>query len=215
MNAATHLVRPTTVEQTTGRVTRVEGATVAVRTGHGEVIANRAASCLLEPTAGDLVLLASVSTGESYVLGVLERENDGPARLSFEKDVELHTPGQLSLHGVNGVRLVSDGALSLLGRSLDAVAREGTLLLRSLHVVSQAVQADTGKLKFLAQVVESTVDRLSARFGNVYRRVDELEQVQAGQVQMRVDGNLDLRGGNTLVTAERLVKVNAEQVHMG
>ena len=216
MEAVTHLVRPTTVEQTTGRIVRRDGSTSLVRTGHGELEAQRAASCLLEPELDDLVLLACVSSGRSYVLGVLERAEHGrAARLDFAEDVELCSSGRLSLSGRQGLRLATEGALGLFGRTLDAVVREGTLLARTLSLKSDAVHAETGKLKLLATAMDSAVERLSAKFGSVYRRVEELEQVRAGQMHVRVEGNLDLRGENALLTAERLVKVNAAQVHMG
>jgi hypothetical protein len=215
MEAVTHLVRPTAVEHTTGRVVRLEPRALIVRTGLGELRARRAVSCLLEPELDDLVLLASMNTGESYVLAVLEREGDQPSRLRFEHDVDLRTSGQLAFSAEKGLRLSTNGALGLIGRSLEAVAREGTLLVRSLSMKSESVHAETGKLKLLAAAVDSAVERLTASFGNVYRRVEGLEQLRAGQVHVRVDGNLDLRGQNALVTAERLVKVNAEQVHMG
>jgi hypothetical protein len=214
MEAVTHLVRPAAVEQIVGRVARSDGDHYVVRTGRGELAATRAASCLLEPGAGDLVLLVRSSTEGCYVLSVLER-GSGRARVSFGADVELCSDGELSLRGDRGVRVLSEGGIELLSKRLAAVAREGKFVLRSLSLLSEGLHAETGKLKFLSQAVEATVERLSAKFGNVYRKVEELEQVRAGQLHLRVDGNLDLRGKNSLLTAERLVKLNADQIHMG
>lgn len=215
MEAVRHLVRPTTVEQTTGRILRSEGAGFVVRSGNGELEARRAASCLLEPGPDDLVLLASTSTGEVYVLAVLERGSDGPAQLKLDSDLELHANGKLALHGKQGINLATEATLGLVARSLEAVAKEGNLLVRTLSVLSESLHTETGKLNLLAAAVDAVAERVHSKLGSVYRRVETLEQVRAGQVHLRVEGNLDLRGNNTLVTAQRLVKLNAEQVHMG
>jgi hypothetical protein len=204
------------IEQTSARVLRVDGDSVVIQADHGERVARRAPSCLLEPEARDLVLLARVGSGHHYVLAVLERDGQGAARLSAEGDLEIGSRnGTLSLKGKQGIRLLSEGAVGLVARSLEAVARDGLLMIRALAVRSETLHAETGSLKVLAGAVDAAVDRVSAQFGRVFRRVEGLEQVQAGQLQLRVRQNLELRGNNALVSAKRLVKLAAEQVHMG
>jgi hypothetical protein len=204
------------IDQTSARVLRVDGDSVVIQAEQGERVARRAPSCLLEPEARDLVLLARVSSGHHYVLAVLERDGQGAARLSAEGDLEIGSRnGTLSLKGKQGIRLLSEGAVGLVARSLEAVARDGLLMIRALAVRSETLHAETGSLKVLAGAVDAAVDRVSAQFGRVFRRVDGLEQVQAGQLQLRVRQNLELRGNNALVSAKRLVKLTAEQVHMG
>jgi hypothetical protein len=204
------------VEQTTARVLSVDGESLIVQTAQGPREARRAASCLLDPEAQDLVLLARLSSGRDYVLAVLERTGQGALRLSAEGDLELGSRnGVLSLKGKQGIRLISEGAVGLVARSLEAVARDGLVMIRALAVRSETLHAETGSLKVLADAVDAAVDRVSAHFGRVFRKVDGLEQVQAGQLQLRVRQNLELRGNNALVSAKRLVKLTGEQVHMG
>jgi hypothetical protein len=48
-----------------------------------------------------------------------------------------------------------------------------------------------------------------------FRLTEEVEQVRAGQIDMQAKETLRLHARNTLVTSKALVKVDAEQIHMG
>ncbi len=64
-----------------------------VETDSGEYRAKRALSCLVEPTAGDFVLVASHPAGASYVLAVLERDAGAATQLSVDGDLNVCLAG--------------------------------------------------------------------------------------------------------------------------
>src|SRR4051812_26455194 len=72
-----------------GTVIRTEGQAFILETEAGEFRARRATSCLLEPLPGDLVLVATLSFGASYVLAVLEREEGAPGSLVVDGDLDI------------------------------------------------------------------------------------------------------------------------------
>src|SRR3954470_9732764 len=61
----------------------------AVRSPDGVLGARRAASCLLCPELGDNVLVGGENDESAFVLAVLERAGDGPARVDVDGDMQL------------------------------------------------------------------------------------------------------------------------------
>lgn len=147
--------------------------------------ASRALSCLVDPVAGDLVLVAQADGG-CHILHVLARdEAEGP------RAVALSVPGEggmalrarrFSLHALEEIELVSardlsltaaTGALSLVARNLFATASE-SLVQQARHVVGKA-----------------------------------------GHYLLEVRHLLRLHGQDALITAERDLKADAERISMG
>jgi hypothetical protein len=48
-----------------------------------------------------------------------------------------------------------------------------------------------------------------------FRKVEGIEQVQAGELDLQVRDSLSLHGRHTMMTAEKLVKVDGAQIHLG
>ena len=59
------------------------------------------------------------------------------------------------------------------------------------------------------------LDRLSVLTRSSFRLTEEVEQVRAGQIDYQAEETLRLHAKNTLVSSKGLVKVDAEQIHMG
>lgn len=190
------------VFETTGTVMAITDGVFEVRTCEETFRASRAVSCLVAPEVGDLVLLAGSRSASLYVLAVLERPGCHDARISTDGDLtfELRT-GRFTVAATEGVELVSKRTVSVAADRLDVRAREGGLFLSTARLIAGAV--------------DSILGRLSQRVKRVYRRVEELEHVRAGQIDCAAEGNLRLHGENTLLTARELVKADGKQIHIG
>lgn len=203
--------------QESGTVVAEEaGASLSVRTDSGTYLARRAFSCLVEPMVGDVVLLSGLPDGTCYVLAVLKREADAPARLVADGDLEVRLPqGRFVVAAQEGVDLVSAQEISVTAGGIRVTATEGNVVMRQLHVLGSFVRAEFDKIKVLAESCDSAFDRLLQRMKRSYRFVEEHDQVRAAQIDYVAQNNATLRGGNTLVTAKDLVKVDGEQIHLG
>jgi len=172
-----------------------------------------AASCLLEPAEGDRVLVAWLGD-EAFVVSVLTRAGRGPARLSMGGDAELRVEGTLSLEARDRIVArapnVSIAARSWLVRAADAVLSTDRLSLSSARALLdlRAVEAVLG-------AVETVAERLVTRAGRSLRQVDDVDQVRAGRVEVASESTLSLHAHDTLVTADGLVKMDAEQIQLG
>jgi Protein of unknown function (DUF3540) len=59
------------------------------------------------------------------------------------------------------------------------------------------------------------LERCHQRVARSYREVEETDQVKAGQIDYTADTSLQLHAKYALVTADQLVKMDAEQIHIG
>jgi hypothetical protein len=198
------------VFQEFGEVARVDSEAVTVLTALAEVRARRAASCLLAPAVGDRVLIATEEGGAAYVLAVLEQRDPEATTISVDGDLNLRSiHGKVSVAAQEGIDLVTAAAARIAGKTLEVSAVE------AISAVGGTVKAEFDKVKLLAATFDSFLERMSQRVKRSYRTVEEIDQVKARHIDYAAAGNAHIRGENTLVTALDLVKVNAEQVHIG
>jgi hypothetical protein len=206
----------TDVTQEQGLLLRREGDAFLVRTSSGDVRAKRATSCLVEPHAEDLVLIAAVPRGVCYVLAVLEREAGEPTRLVTEGDLEVSARnGRLSLGAERGVSLVSKTAVELVAARFSLKALEGSVVLEELALTGRKLTAQVDRIKAFATSLDSVMERVSQRVKRSYRTVEEADHVRAERIDYVAKRTMNLHGENAVVTAEHVVKVDGEQILVG
>lgn len=198
------------VFQEFGEVAGIEGELLTVRTALADIVARRAASCLLAPAVGDRVLLATEERGDAYVLAVLEQRDPSASVLSVEGDLTVRSlRGKVSVAAQEGVDIVTTAAARLMARAVEVEA------IDTLSILGGALKAELGKAKVYAATLDGFFERVSQHVKRSYRNVEEVDQVKARHIDYAATGNAQLRGENALVTAHDLVKLNGEQVHVG
>ena len=210
MESVAHKIEIKAVFQEFGEVAAIDGEILTVRTALAEVSGRRAASCLLAPSVGDRVLLVTEERGDAYVLAVLEQRDPSVATISVDGDLALRSlRGKVSVAAQEGIDLVTAAAARIAASAVELSAIE------TLSVVGGTVKAELEKVKMYATTLDSFFERVSVRAKRSYRTVEELDQVKARHIDYAAAGTAHLRGENTLVTAHDLVKLNAEQIHVG
>lgn len=218
--------------QAMGTLIRIEGAALVVRTERGEVRAHRAVSCLVEPELHDFVLVAAVardrsaSTGAAsaapsspplagYVLAVLERQSPHAA-LVCDGDLELKLrEGRLRMAARDGIDLVSPKDVQLVSAEVGIHATVAKIVVSELVALGSKAVAEIGNIKLKGSVFDKVFERVSERVQRSFRRVEEIDQLKARQIDHMAEETLSLRSANTVVTAKDLVKVDGEQIHFG
>jgi len=202
------------VYQEVGTVVGV-GESVEVRTGSGTFGALRAASCLLAPAQGDRVLLAVPPEGPLYVLAVLERDESAPAELLLGPDARLRAGRRVVIEAPEDVALHTAGTLRTSSRALCVSADEGTVAVKKVSWMSNLLELYVDVARSLVQKVEAHVESVTLHAKQSHRFVEELDATRAGTIDARAEKAVHLRGENTFVTAEELVKVDGELIHFG
>jgi hypothetical protein len=121
------------------------------------------------------------------------------------------------------VRLLARDAIDVVsGKRLALSAPESSwstgalgIMADTVSLVGDALSARFAKARVESTVLESIAERVFQKAQRVYRTVEELDQVRAKRVDYKAEQLLALHGGSTVITANELVKVDGEQVHIG
>ena len=199
-----------------GRVVASDDRFFTVETDRAAVKAGKSVSCLLEPVLGDTVLLSQTASGKCYILSILEREEQRPASLVFDGDVDLKArQGRLRLAAQEGIDLVSAQDTALTSGQLSVNALQAEVNIQQLSFFGNFLQGQIQKIKLIGQACDSFFERVSQRVKRCYRRVEELEQLTAGQLNYRVKKLMSLRGKYSVLTAEEDVRIDGDKILMG
>ncbi len=196
-----------------GRVRVTEGEIILVATDEGTTRAQRAVSCLVDPEPGDRVLL-STGAGETFVLAVLERETSG-ATISVNGDARLVARGGIHLMATDGVNVLTREDVSIRSNGLDMQTNQTRLRARETVLESGTLTAGVDRLRIVARTVDMLADRMLQKFKSLFRRVEETEDVRAGDYMLKADRLLNARGRHTIVTSSDYMKINGKQINMG
>jgi hypothetical protein len=200
--------------QEVGRVARADGASFAVASGSEEHDARRAVSCLVQPEVGDEVVVSVTPSGR-YILAILERRGTA-ARLVLDGDLSVSLPsGRFTVDAADGVSVVSGTDVGVVSPTVDVRADRGSVVLESLSFLGATIEAEVGRAKVVATLLESVAERVSQRCRRAFRFVTEIEQLRAHRIDYTAEQTMSLRAENTVLTAQELVKIDGEQIHVG
>jgi hypothetical protein len=214
--ALKHVTRQSYQIQVDGIVIGRESGGVMISSEYGELFARRAVSCLVEPAPGDRVLVAGDLNEDLFVIAVLEQENVSDTRITVDGDLHLGVSnGRLSIVSEQGVDLVSAGDISLTSSEFAIRSDKGNIFFDQLSYIGCKVLAQASAFKFVGGIFDTIAERISQKVKRSYRVVEEIDQVRSNQIDYRAEKNMSLKGQNALVTADELVKIEGDQIHLG
>ena len=211
-NAAVKLEEPL-VFQAMGTVVRVEGSAFVVRSDRGDLRCRRAVSCLVEPAVHDYVLVGGQDKA-AYVLAVLERESPN-AQLSCDGDLTLKVASKFQVVAGEGVDLVTPKHMNLTAAEVGVHTSRAKLIASEILAIGSEVVGELANVKLKGTFLDKVFERVTERVQRSFRRVDEIDQLKAKQMDYLAEETLCLRSENMVAVAKELVKVDGEQIHFG
>lgn len=181
---------------------------VEAQTGDDRWHCARAASCLLQPGVGDTVLVAGAQRDHVYLIAVITQADASRSELVVDGDLALR-----SRHG--GIALHAQTQLAMESPELALRSQKARLDIGDMEYRGAEVRVTTLVARFIGRTCETVLDRLSVLTRASFRLTEGVDQVRAGQVDYQATETMRLHAKNTLVTSKALVKVDAEQIHMG
>lgn len=176
----------------------------------------RAASCLLLPAPGDTVMVAGHHDEALYLIAVVAQADSSQATLAVDGDLRLQSRrGGIAIRGAGAIELQSDTAVATRSPQWTLAAERAQCTVSELDYQGAEVRFSVLVSRFVGRACEVVLDRLHLLTRSSFRITEEVEQVRAGQIDMQASRTLRLHAKNTLVTSKELVKVDAEQIHMG
>ncbi len=211
------LLAPPEVRQTYGRVEEQQGAELLVRVGAELVRSRRSKSCLVEPGVGDTVLVARSEHLGDFVLAVLFSSDDQPGcTVAVEGDLTLRArSGKVSIAADETVSVVAGRSVTVHAPELTATTMKATVFADALSYVGRTLDAQVDKVKHVGRKLESVIDVVTSHMKHSQRTIEEVERVKAKELHIRAEATLNVHGKNTVLTAEKLVKLDGEQIHLG
>jgi hypothetical protein len=189
--------------------------TWSVRVGAHVLRARRAVACLVEPADGDEVLVV-LGERDVWVLSVLHREGDAPLELVADRDLRLRLrDGRLAVVTRDGVDVVTEGGVRVVAPEATLRAQTATLLVDAAAVLGGVLEIEAQKVRTVADRCEQVIGSLTQRLKLALRVTETLDSVRAGQIDWEARTNLQLHAKGALVTAREVVKLDAEQIHVG
>jgi len=191
-----------------GREARIvrDGAVHAARIAFG---------CLIQPEPGDRVL-TGMADGTVWIIAVLDRQSDAPPRLWTEGDlgiVSVH--GDISLSAGRVVDIGAGAGIRVAAPEIELHAGVARFLLDELLQVGRRISWYVTKLRSVGEIVETFADHVLTRAKRGSRFIEESDQMRAGDIDHRAEGTLQLQAEAAFITADTIVRVDADQIHMG
>lgn len=218
-NAAVKRLFP---DAATGEAT-LEIAVVRARSGRrarvsvasGELDAAVAAGCVISPAPGDRVLVAR-SGEETFVLTVLSQSRPGEARMVFDQGLSLNVlRGKLQVLAQDGVDLVTPKDVTLQAGGIGVETGPIKAGFSLLDLVGKSIATKSEKVRVVAETVDTIAGRIYQRAVQFLRRTDELDRVEAKNIERRAEQLMHSHAENSVTTAEQLIKIDGSQVHVG
>jgi len=175
----------------------------------------RAASCLLKPEAGDTVLLAGDSA-RVFLLAVIEQADSTTARIEMPGDVLLSAAqGSVTVHSAKQMTLQGESGLTMQTDQWALRARQGDCTVDEMQYTGRELKGTVGIVRLIGQLCETVVDRVMQISRNAFRMVKQTDQARVGHLDYEAEEVARIHAKTTMVTGEKLAKVDAAQIHVG
>lgn len=174
-------------------------------------LARPAASCLIVPEPGDTVLLARVDA-RMFALAVLERAS-ADREIAMEGELKLRA-NKITVEGEEELRLRSK-SVTLAGKTLALAAERASWVAERLGLLASSLDLESLNMRQVATLSEIVFESVKETLGRSYREIKDGEHVKAETMTFSLRGMLRAHADTALVTAKKLVKMSADQIHLG
>ncbi len=187
-----------------GRVQWTEGNSMLTIGSRGLIKAERAASCLLMPEKGDIVLLSLTESGRAWVLSVLVREGES-GELSLPKKTALRTE-ELNIDAEKA---------SCTSRELTLQASHMSLSSHLLSLGGKVLLQGFSVVRTIAGMVSEHIVRRRSRLGSLSEHIEGLCEHKSQRLRARIEKSLRIRAENADMHAKEQIDLDARHIKIG
>jgi hypothetical protein len=186
------------VIQKVGEVETAIDGRVMVSTSAGIVQARLALSCLAQPVAGDIVILAQ-QNGQAWVLALLSRATDQALVLQTDR----------------ATRLIVRDTLEIETENLSFKAVQMEISTDSFNLKARSAQWLANALEIVSEHISQFSQSFNLRAKSYHRRIEDMELVRLGHLDQRVEGLAHMHAQHTVIKSKELVKIDGKQIQVG
>lgn len=200
--------------QKVGEIEREEGNVVVVSTSQGILRAKTALSCVIRPSCGDIVLLAT-HDDTTYVLSVLERKTEGAIELDFQRTVSITVDGDLALHSSGKTSVEGRTSARLHAPTVDVCGNTVSLTGTHISIAAKALNWLAETMESAARVIKQSSELWSAHAETHQRQIEKLELARMGSLDIRVENVVNVSSCHTIMQSRELTKIDGKQIQVG
>ncbi|MFT6898021.1 MAG: hypothetical protein ACJA13_002437 [Paraglaciecola sp.] len=174
------------------------------------------------PKVGDKVLVAGEDIDNSFIIGHFPAQPAKHQRFSVEQDEAsgktiLSVPeGDLDLRSEKGsIRLQAAKDIELNSPQFSLETAKGTFNIADASYQGLRLGASIAQTKLFLGKLNTTVGRLIEKAKNVYRQVDNLNQLKAGRMRTLIKGSYHLKGESINQKADKDVRIDGDKINLG
>ncbi|AGK50115.1 MULTISPECIES: DUF3540 domain-containing protein [Burkholderia] len=186
-----------------------------VACGGAKMRCRRAFSCLVEPRIGDRVVVSGADSRCVYVTAILERPNAHGVHLRVDGDLVLDATRDVCLKSGDALRVASREQVSIETQRLTMSAQQASLSSDETTLTSAALDGRLGKVRLIGRLLETVMDHVAQSCRSSFRSVETVEHLRASHIDHAATESMRLHAKHTLLTAEKLSKIDAAQIHLG
>jgi hypothetical protein len=201
--------RPERTHNSIGTVIAVLHDDVFLVTGDDGALltCKRAFSCLITPAIRDRVAVCGNGPRHGYVAAILERAAGSETCIRVEGDLRLDASGD--------VRVSAAREIALEGERLAVATHDAEFTATKSTLVCDELEGRIGLVRLLGKTIEAVVERIVQISKTSFRSIDTVDHLRAAHIDYAASESVRLHGKNTLLSAEHLSKLDAEQIHLG
>jgi Protein of unknown function (DUF3540) len=173
-------------------------------------------SCIIKPIAGDTVLCSATDTGSIYILGIIERNQNNTATLSFPSDVSfVSETGNVTIVSPKSLSLTAGNTLNGIAEKTFVKSNDGVVDINICTAHGTKLDISYKTLSIISQFFTTLVNQCIAKMKNYIRHTEEYDQVKAGHITRSTDGLYSVDSRHTIMVSKKDTKIDGERIHMG
>jgi len=201
--------------QLIGTVQLVNGTLFTVNCDGVDWVCQQALSCLIEPQVGDQVIISGPDHDRVYLIAVVSRSNNAPVALRVHGDLAIQSiNGSVSIHSATQTQLGSADTLVVSARHYQQQNETASVTIGQMTYAGKELEATVGKTTFFSTVIGLMADRINSVARLCFRHVKEVDHVRAQTIDYEAEKLTRVHGGYTTLTAQDVMKINGDQIHM-
>ena len=176
----------------------------------------RAASCLIEPQLGDSVLIFDAGLENvSFITAVLVSSKEATSKICLPGGASLETNDQQLTINAENISINGNASVSLNAALIDVNAIAGTIKVSHWQSWSESIESHAVRANFAVKTLITHVNQAISRVRNSLRKVDELDETQAGRVRVSVEGHHQINAEHVTAQARGFVRIDGRKIDLG
>ena len=178
-------------------------------------LASVARSCLVAPEPGDRVSILCAGA-DCWILAILERLESHDVQLRFAGSVEIDCPsGKLSVRSADGFDLGSEGEVNIHGPVVRFSAALAEHFCKAATWIGERLETTVDSIRTVTRHMDTATVHHHQTARTSIRKTEQMDRVEAGQLDLRSRDAMTLRGEHILAKAKKLGKFDADQIQLG